>query len=462
MITNNNLNEEKQLTVSDTEWEIAEKFFNENPNETKLKREQPYEFLGVVQLPTTLEKNKIYISYEQSDHSIAYSLIAPNGEEVKKIPIKLEDINDPNGNPVAIWFTFMSPVVNKLRLQRESKLLDLLIKNQHIDSKHSFIKVDDIIYALEKRGYVGDGTYGKVKVAEPRTAKEGKALAVKITKEEEANEGKILTILERLIGKAQSKSNDKFYTLMPIVGNKTLHDNIYELVTKKEVKTFPLTTEQKLEFALGTALAIKSLHEDRIIHNDIKPENFMINSNNNVIAIDFGSSIHLNEDQSYLFSKEKKYGVTPNYQAPETYKLSSNEFSNAKEFSNTFSFASDVYSLGELFRNDLAIDNDFIICMQADKPENRPSLDQVIDHLKVLLNKAKLNEKMDGLLIESREKIYDRSSNLQQKIEDIQQENSIRQHSVNQFNFFSPHKGRENKQEKEIENKQESVNLKKK
>ncbi len=77
--------------------------------------------------------------------------------------------------------------------------------------------------------------------------------------------------------------------------------------------------------------ALRVLHENGIIHKDLKPSNIMMQDDNKSIAIiDFGISSVVEEGNTVLVTKT---GMTPEYSAPET-------------FRNLFLEESDYYSFG--------------------------------------------------------------------------------------------------------------------
>jgi|688.fasta_scaffold02005_31 serine/threonine protein kinase len=97
------------------------------------------------------------------------------------------------------------------------------------------------------------------------------------------------------------------------------------------------------------AKCIKQCHDNNVVHLDIKPENFIVKSENplKLVLIDFGFSEVLETSTGELFSR--KTG-TEHYCAPEIHR-------------RLFSKKSDVYSLGVicymLFTNSLLIDSDW-------------------------------------------------------------------------------------------------------
>lgn len=62
---------------------------------------------------------------------------------------------------------------------------------------------------------------------------------------------------------------------------------------------------------LKIALGIKSIHKKNIIHRDIKPQNILLDADNNPKICDFGCSIKRN-----IISKIKGIKGTLQYMAP--------------------------------------------------------------------------------------------------------------------------------------------------
>ena len=62
---------------------------------------------------------------------------------------------------------------------------------------------------------------------------------------------------------------------------------------------------------LQLCTAIKTMHEHKIAHLDIKPENILLNENGRIVICDFGQSVFFNEDKQLL------EGGTHIYRAPE-------------------------------------------------------------------------------------------------------------------------------------------------
>lgn len=83
--------------------------------------------------------------------------------------------------------------------------------------------------------------------------------------------------------------------------------------------------QENVAFDKVTALTamirlVASLHAEGILHNDLKPENFMLGSDNKVYLVDFGNATRAADKVSLLgrlFRKRRSISGTPAYMAPE-------------------------------------------------------------------------------------------------------------------------------------------------
>ena len=78
-----------------------------------------------------------------------------------------------------------------------------------------------------------------------------------------------------------------------------------------ELNTKMPESEIKLIFR-QVAKAIKHLHQNKIVHRDIKDENVILDQDNNIQLIDFGSSAYIKENKKY-----DTFCGTIDYAAPE-------------------------------------------------------------------------------------------------------------------------------------------------
>ena len=109
--------------------------------------------------------------------------------------------------------------------------------------------------------------------------------------------------------------------------------SLQSLIKKKQLYDL-LPTHQKQLIALCVVCGVCDLHNENIVHRDIKSDNVLLTSNLHAKIADFGLSRH---DSKRTLTP----GGTPHYMAPECWKEDqSGQYS--------VSFSSDVYSVGIL------------------------------------------------------------------------------------------------------------------
>jgi serine/threonine protein kinase len=222
--------------------------------------------------------------------------------------------------------------------------------------KHSFLKVDGVIYAIDNKKstlpngkYLGEGAYGKISVVQTRNG-ENFALKVElpILPNIREREVAVMKLMGRFLGATSRKSkkpirfkdkppvgqNLKIYTIQKLI----IGLDLIDLIRAAELNGAPFTSTQFLIMCAKALEEIHNMHRLNILHNDIKPENFIgiVNGHDITIkVIDFGAARILPEGQSRVFN-EMRMG-TAEYTAPEALHRYEQ------------SFASDIYSLGRMF-----------------------------------------------------------------------------------------------------------------
>ncbi|MCK5594859.1 serine/threonine protein kinase [bacterium] len=121
------------------------------------------------------------------------------------------------------------------------------------------------------------------------------------------------------------KEEGTLYTVMEYINGKDLK----KLLLHKKIKGF----QEKYDIILQIGRGLDYLHENNIIHKDIKPENILILKNNEVKIIDFGLAHY---DRLRIFTHNHFIDGTPTYMSPEQIK---------KEHIDT---RTDIYSFGIL------------------------------------------------------------------------------------------------------------------
>ena len=110
--------------------------------------------------------------------------------------------------------------------------------------------------------------------------------------------------LMKLKGTGFAECNDNCYIIMELVKGMSMGDKI------KQVG--PIVTELAIPMFLKVLETIGYLHSQEILHLDIKPDNIMIQDDDEIKIIDMGISTHLNNIDEFV----KRTG-TPLYKSPE-------------------------------------------------------------------------------------------------------------------------------------------------
>ena len=141
------------------------------------------------------------------------------------------------------------------------------------------------------------------------------------------NEKKFLSILHHpfLVNMICSfQDNDNLYLVMELLlgGDMRYHINKKAIYNKKK-------DENQLKFIAGcTLIGLNYIHENKIIHKDIKPENLVYDTNGYIHITDFGIS------KIYHPENGKENSGTPGYMAPEVL------------FNKDHDYSVDYFSLG--------------------------------------------------------------------------------------------------------------------
>lgn len=136
------------------------------------------------------------------------------------------------------------------------------------------------------------------------------------------------------------------------------------------------------KYALQLADAIHYLHERQIVHADIKPENILLDENQDLKLADFGLAfkVHPRGFNTYgSTNQDSTYWGTPLYSAPECQFSSVQNNPQWSSMTGKISLAADVYSFGTTLFHMLTLhpptkdDPDFLQKIPADFPQTRAS-----------------------------------------------------------------------------------------
>lgn len=94
-----------------------------------------------------------------------------------------------------------------------------------------------------------------------------------------------------------------------------------------------LNLEKALKYIYQVSNALKIVHDKNILHLDIKPDNILIDDQDNAVLIDFGISISIDDQRKTTLLGAR----TPHYSPPEQ---------GSKISFNSISYATDIYALG--------------------------------------------------------------------------------------------------------------------
>jgi serine/threonine protein kinase len=180
-------------------------------------------------------------------------------------------------------------------------------------SQHSFIKIEDVIYAISNRKYF-EPQEGGASLVKQGLTKDGKRVGIKVKSatELDTSEGykagtfNGLNLAQGLRKEPNMtlkiptfdkyiKTDSKLYIVMEWRG-----DTLIDVMNEHQLT---LTNTQRLILCLRICLAVNRIHEQGILHCDLKSENLTATVNGNYIsveAIDFDYAKFIKPDQAFI------------------------------------------------------------------------------------------------------------------------------------------------------------------
>ncbi len=290
---------------------------------------------------------------------------------------------------------------------------ELKMSHKNGETRHSFLKVKNGIFMLARKDKeLGRGAFGAVKPTYLKgnegdvLNKSGEQCIVKVIKTKDEDDEKAinkeagaLDAVGELYAKEErvtKTGQKKFYLVAKRHSGRELMDVILE---KK------LTYAQSLVIAYQCCELLESAHKRGYLHLDLKAENVMVDIKDGVIKvalIDWGLSEKLPEGKNEI-SIDNAVG-TPGFIPPEMFAK------NGKA-----SKASDIYSLGVMFKNDLILfESDYSAILNYDV-DKRASLAE---------EKQKLLKALDMLLDDEKDE-YIKNFISQHPVSSVFNENDV-------------------------------------
>ncbi|CAK88137.1 unnamed protein product (macronuclear) [Paramecium tetraurelia] len=227
---------------------------------------------------------------------------------------------------------------------KKEKLTNKVQENQPLDQIKSSQVIVQTNKAGTKRDYkkgdlIGTGAFSEVYQALDN--KTGKLLAIKTVKLQGGKDEILRTIIAlkaeiKLLKKLQHKNIIKYY-FTEISPNQSYVDIALEYIAqgslRKVINKVRLDEANVRIYARQILEGIQYLHQNKVIHRDIKAANILVDSDGTIKLSDFGTSKVLESEETLIIQNKSLKG-TPYWMAPEVCQL------------KAASFESDIWSFG--------------------------------------------------------------------------------------------------------------------
>lgn len=176
-------------------------------------------------------------------------------------------------------------------------------------------------------------------------------------------------------------------------------------------------TEDQLQFWLRQLVEVLSyLHENRIIHSDIKPSNIMITGTGDVCLIDFNISLDGEQD--------KLLGLSYHFAAPEQLQKAYYIKNGVDASDITISPQIDIYSLGAVFYH----------LITGQLPEMDPKMNIPLCHMDTIYSDGFIHI-VDKCMQQDPKKRYRRAEDILDALENIEKQDSSYKRIMRNFIF---------------------------
>jgi len=187
--------------------------------------------------------------------------------------------------------------------------------------------------------FLGKGSGGEVYRAERIATPSVAAIKVHVPRPDKSAAQQEIA-KQRFLREAQILSESHYPFFPRFYGEGEARGYPYFAMELLEPVTLPSTDRDVADFLLHTAIAVRTLHHNGLVHRDIKPQNIMRRENGELVLIDLGlvkaaSTMQSPAGSSVTMVDGKPVGAgTPRYAAPEQF------------IGGEISFATDIHALG--------------------------------------------------------------------------------------------------------------------